>query len=123
MEKKNVVDVFRWQETQINRKTHWMTSTRKKWRTRCVTHFYFTYGKTCIKYQEHTAFMKFFCLLVGVLKAQEDIAGGQKREVEEEDPYNEENIEQVGSLQTSLLFPEGICTSSVSNLLMMSRMS
>lgn len=35
------------------------------------------------------------------MKAQEDIAGGQKREedVEEEgeDPYNEENIEQVGS--------------------------
>lgn len=67
--------------------------------------------------------MKFLCRLVGVLKAQEDIAGGQKREVEEEDPYNEENIEQVGSLQTSLLFPEGICTSSVSKPLMMSRMS
>lgn len=33
------------------------------------------------------------------MKAQEDIAGGQKREgeVEEEDPYNEENVEQVGS--------------------------
>lgn len=41
-----------------------------------------------------------FCLVIAVLKAQEDIAGGQKREeeeVEEEDPYNEENIEQVGS--------------------------
>jgi len=41
-------------------------------------------------------------LVVGVLKAQEDIAGGRKREEEEveeedgEDPYNEENIEQVG---------------------------
>lgn len=33
------------------------------------------------------------------MKAQEDIAGGQKREeVEEEgeDPYNEDNMEQVG---------------------------
>lgn len=42
----------------------------------------------------------FFILhVIGVIKAQEDIAGGQKREgeVEEEDPYNEENIEQVGS--------------------------
>ncbi len=44
---------------------------------------------------------KVFCLLVGIPKAQEDIAGGQKREEEEveeegEDPYNEENIEQVG---------------------------
>lgn len=40
-------------------------------------------------------------VVVVVLKAQEDVAGGQKREeeVEEEgeDPYNEENIEQVGS--------------------------
>lgn len=40
------------------------------------------------------------CLVVDVLKAQEDIAGGQKREGEEEeegeDTYNEENIEQVG---------------------------
>lgn len=42
--------------------------------------------------------MLFFCLVVGFLKAQEDIAGGQKREDEvEEDTYNEENIEQVGS--------------------------
>lgn len=42
----------------------------------------------------------FFILhVIGVIKAQEDIAGGQKREgeVEEEDPYNEENIDQVGS--------------------------
>lgn len=39
--------------------------------------------------------------VVGVVKAQEDVTGGQKRdgevEEEEEDPYNEENLEQVGS--------------------------
>lgn len=29
--------VFRWLETQINRKTRWMTNTRRKERTRCVT--------------------------------------------------------------------------------------
>lgn len=46
-------------------------------------------------------FTQFLCLVFGVLKAQEDIAGEQKREeeVEEEgeDPYNEDNMEQVGS--------------------------
>lgn len=31
------VCVFRWLETQINRKTCWMTSTRRKWRMRCGT--------------------------------------------------------------------------------------
>lgn len=40
-------------------------------------------------------------VIVGVLKAQEDVTGGQKRDgevvEEEEDPYNEENLEQVGS--------------------------
>lgn len=34
-----------------------------------------------------------------MLKAQEDVAGGQKREVEEEDPYNEDNVDQVGFQQ------------------------
>lgn len=33
------------------------------------------------------------------MKAQEDVAGGQKRAGEEEDPYNEENVEQVGPTQ------------------------
>lgn len=32
-----------------------------------------------------------------LVKAQEDVAGGQKRDVEEEDPYNEENMGQVSS--------------------------
>lgn len=33
-----------------------------------------------------------------MLKAQEDVAGGQKRDVEEEeDPYNGENLQQVSS--------------------------
>lgn len=34
-----------------------------------------------------------------MLKAQEDVAGGQKREVEEEDPYNEDNVDQVSFQQ------------------------
>lgn len=38
-----------------------------------------------------------YCLLL--LKAQEDVAGGQKRDVLEEDPYNEDNIEQVSFQQ------------------------
>lgn len=39
-------------------------------------------------------------VIVAVVKAQEDVTGGQKRDgevEEEEDPYNEENLEQVGS--------------------------
>ena len=40
-------------------------------------------------------------LVAAALKVPEDIAGGQKREEEGEDegedPYNEENIDQVGS--------------------------
>jgi len=48
-----------------------------------------------------TLIIELLSVVTPVLKAQEDIAGGQKREeeVEEEgeDPYNEENIEQVGS--------------------------
>lgn len=32
-----------------------------------------------------------------LVKAQEEVAAGQKREVEEEDPYNQENLEQVSS--------------------------
>lgn len=44
-------------------------------------------------------------VIVGVVKAQEDVTGGQKRdgevEEEEEDPYNEENLEQVGSRRVS----------------------
>lgn len=37
--------------------------------------------------------------VVVCVKAQEDVTGGQKREgeVEEEDPYNEENLEHVSS--------------------------
>lgn len=51
--------------------------------------------------QEHTCPHAFLChSFFSLVKAQEDIAGGQKREdeVEEEGegPYNEENIEQVG---------------------------
>lgn len=34
-----------------------------------------------------------------MLKAQEDVADGQKREVEEEDPYNEDNVDQVSFQQ------------------------
>lgn len=34
-----------------------------------------------------------------LVKAQEDVAGGQKRDVMEEDPYNEDNIEQVSFQQ------------------------
>lgn len=45
-----------------------------------------------------------FSLGIALMKAQEDIAGGQKRgeegEEEGEDPYNEENIEQVSSAGT-----------------------
>lgn len=32
-----------------------------------------------------------------LVKVQEEVAAGQKREVEEEDPYNQESMEQVGS--------------------------
>lgn len=61
-------------------------------------------------------------LAIGLLKAQEDIAGGQKRgeEVEEEgeDPYNEENIEQV-SFAVSLFFLTGMqeCAAFYSHIL------
>lgn len=48
-------------------------------------------------------------VIVGVVKAQEDVTGGQKRdgevEEEEEDPYNEENLEQVGSRQVLAVSP------------------
>lgn len=44
-------------------------------------------------------------VIAAVAKAQEDVTGGQKRdgeaEEEEEDPYNEENLEQVGSGRVS----------------------
>lgn len=33
------------------------------------------------------------------VKAQEDVVGGQKTDVMEEDPYNEDNIEQVSFQQ------------------------
>lgn len=44
--------------------------------------------------------IKFWLLShVMLVKAQEDVAGGQKRDVMEEDPYNEDNIEQVSFQQ------------------------
>lgn len=53
------------------------------------------------------------CCPFHFLKAQEDIAGGQKREdvVEEEgeDPYNEDNIEQVGSSGGSSVALKTVC--------------
>lgn len=49
-------------------------------------------------------FFLFFSHFVGVLKGQEELAGGLKREeeVEEEgeDPYNEDNNEQVSGCNT-----------------------
>lgn len=50
--------------------------------------------------------LQFVNVVYLVLKAQEDIAGGQKREEEGEDQYNQENGDQVCSVgnQSILLF-------------------
>lgn len=50
--------------------------------------------------------LQFVNLVFLVLKAQEDIAGGQKREEEGEDQYHEGNGDQVCSVgkQSILLF-------------------
>lgn len=46
-----------------------------------------------------------------LVKAQEDVAGGQKRDVEEEeDPYNQENVEQVSSSSGVGVLPPRLCS-------------
>lgn len=87
--------ISRWLETQTKRKIRWMTSTRRTWRMRCVTWVFFRYQRDVCPPERQV-----YCLLVSTLvKAQEDVAGGHKKDVMEEDPYNEDNMEQVSFQQ------------------------
>lgn len=88
-------EISRWLETRTNRKIRWTTSTRRTWRMRCVTRVFFRYQRDVLSSRASNLLSTVSTLV----KAQEDVAGGQKRDVMEEDPYNEDNIDKVSFQQ------------------------